>query len=66
MPMLPSHNDACLSRVRGFKQSDTVSEECAIFSKKTFSNINLLNKAVLIVPLKVNIRKAFRWNISSV
>ena len=64
--MLPSHNHASLSKVRGFKQSDTVSEECAIFSKTTFSNINLLSKAVLMVALKVKIRKAFRCNISSV
>ena len=64
--MLPSHNHASLSKVGGFKQSDTVSEECAIFSKTTFSNINLLNKAVLMVALKVNIRKAFRCNIWSV
>ena len=40
----------------------------AIFNKLTFANINLLNKALLIVVIvfvKVKIRKAFRCNIVS-
>ena len=40
----------------------------AIFNKMTFSNIDLLNKALLIVILvffKVKIRKAFRCNLVS-